>query len=224
MNTREILSIVALAALGLCLLCGLAKMAMKGPKAKQSCDHACSLLVFVAVVLVVVSQLLEEEGYKELNLPYWEPGVGALPWTFSGEGKMKKKMSMGLGDNPSPKPAGGTCTPNVDPCCGTGSIGPKGRTVGCCSGAEGAGTPCCPSHGDEQCPSGTTCTGGTYGCATEPSPPPAGPGCSGTNGCCNPQYTGNAQECGQGNPCPGQKCYTDGTFGCPDDGDGCHEP
>ena len=66
MNTREILSIVALAALGLCLLCGLAKMAMKGPKAKQSCDHACSLLVFVAVVLVGVSQLLEEnkDGYE----------------------------------------------------------------------------------------------------------------------------------------------------------------
>ena len=100
MQTREILSIVALAALGLCLLCGLAKMAMKNPKAKQSCDHACSLLVFVAVVLVGVSQLIEEEGYKELNLPYWEPGVGALPWTFSGEGKMKKKkMSMGLGDS-----------------------------------------------------------------------------------------------------------------------------
>ena len=63
MKTSEILSIVALAALGLCLLCGLAKMAMKGPKAKQSCDHACSLLVFVAVVLVGVSQLLEEEKY-----------------------------------------------------------------------------------------------------------------------------------------------------------------
>ena len=91
MKTREILSIVALAALGLCLLCGLAKMAMKGPKAKQSCDHACSLLVFVAVVLVGVSQLLKEnkDGYKELNLPNWTVGVGALPWTFSGEGEKK---------------------------------------------------------------------------------------------------------------------------------------
>ena len=64
MQTREILSIVALAALGLCLLCGLAKMAMKNPKAKQSCDHACSLLVFVAVVLVGVSQLLKENNMK----------------------------------------------------------------------------------------------------------------------------------------------------------------
>ena len=57
----------------------------------------------MAVVLVGVSQLIEEEGYKELDLPYWEPGVGALPWTFSGEGKMKKKkMSMGLGDSGEP--------------------------------------------------------------------------------------------------------------------------
>ena len=71
MKTREILSIVALAALGLCLLCGLAKMAMKNPKAKQSCDHACSLLVFVAVVLVGVSQLLEEEKYMTVPPNYY---------------------------------------------------------------------------------------------------------------------------------------------------------
>ena len=71
MQTREILSIVALAALGLCLLCGLAKMAMKNPKAKQSCDHACSLLVFVAVVLVGVSQLLEEEKYMTVPPNYY---------------------------------------------------------------------------------------------------------------------------------------------------------
>ena len=69
MQTREILSIVALAALGLCLLCGLAKMAMKGPKAKQSCDHACSLLVFVAVVLVGVSQLLGENKDGYMTVP-----------------------------------------------------------------------------------------------------------------------------------------------------------
>ena len=65
-TTREILSIVALAALGLCLLFGLAKMAMKGPKAKQGCDQACSLLVFVAIVLLGVSQLLgDKDGYTD---------------------------------------------------------------------------------------------------------------------------------------------------------------
>ena len=58
MNNKEILSIIALSALGLCLLCGLAKMAMKNDKAKKGCDHACNLLVFVAVVLIAVSQLL----------------------------------------------------------------------------------------------------------------------------------------------------------------------
>jgi len=62
MKTRKILSIMTLAVLGLCLLCGLTKMAMKGLKAKQSCDYACSLLVFVALVFVGVSQLLKETG------------------------------------------------------------------------------------------------------------------------------------------------------------------
>ena len=60
MKTKEILSILALVAIGLCLICGVAKTAMKSPKQKQSCDTACSLLVFVAVVLVGVSQLLDE--------------------------------------------------------------------------------------------------------------------------------------------------------------------
>jgi len=63
MKTQEILSIVALGLLGVCLLCGLAKMAMKGDKAKKSCDHVCSLSFFVAVVLLGVSQLITEEGY-----------------------------------------------------------------------------------------------------------------------------------------------------------------
>ena len=68
MKTREILSIVALGLLGVCLLCGLAKMAMKGPKAKQSCDQICSLSLFVAVVLLGVSQLVKEtEKYGQTS-------------------------------------------------------------------------------------------------------------------------------------------------------------
>ena len=65
MKTSEILSIIALAALGLCLICGLAKMAMKSDKTKKGCDDACSLLVFIAVVVLGISQLLNEDGYKE---------------------------------------------------------------------------------------------------------------------------------------------------------------
>lgn len=149
MNTREILSIVALAALGLCLLCGLAKMAMKGPKAKQSCDHACSLLVFVAVVLVGVSQLLEEEGYKELDLPYWEPGVGALPWTFSGEGKMKKKkVSMGLGEN-------SMCCPGSSSGTGCTTQGPDGSSK-CKTGLVDC-SECGPPYGSGNIPACEQC-------------------------------------------------------------------
>ena len=62
MDNKEILTIIALSALGLCLLLGLAKMAMKSDKAKKGCDHACSLLVFVAVILVAVSQILREDN------------------------------------------------------------------------------------------------------------------------------------------------------------------
>ena len=65
MRTQEILSITALSALGLCLLCGLAKMAMKSNEAKKSCDKACGMLVFAAVVLVAVSQLLTRREIDE---------------------------------------------------------------------------------------------------------------------------------------------------------------
>jgi hypothetical protein len=62
MKTLKILSITALALLGVCLLCGLAKMAMKGDKAKQSCDKICILSLIVALVLLGYSQFLKEEN------------------------------------------------------------------------------------------------------------------------------------------------------------------
>lgn len=62
MQTWKILSITALALLGVCLLCGLAKMAMKGDKAKQSCDKICILSLIVALVLLGYSQFLKEEN------------------------------------------------------------------------------------------------------------------------------------------------------------------
>jgi len=58
-KNHNILSIAALVLLGLCLLCGLAKMAMKEDKAKKSCDHACSFFLFLGVVLLGVSQLIQ---------------------------------------------------------------------------------------------------------------------------------------------------------------------
>ena len=64
MKTKEILSIVALAALGLCLLCCLAKAAMKGDKGRKGCDKVCGAFVFLAIILLAVSQLLGEETEK----------------------------------------------------------------------------------------------------------------------------------------------------------------
>ena len=68
MSTQEILSIIALSLLGLCFLCGLAKMAMKKDSDKKNCDKACSMAIFAAVALVGVSQLLTEtEKYGGSN-------------------------------------------------------------------------------------------------------------------------------------------------------------
>ena len=76
MNTQEILSIVALSLLGLCLLCGLAKMAMKKDGAKKNCDKACSMAVFAAVVLLAISQLIgETDGYTPYNCTTNEDGT-----------------------------------------------------------------------------------------------------------------------------------------------------
>ena len=67
MSTQEILSIIALSLLGLCFLCGLAKMAMKKDSDKKNCDKACSMAIFAAVVLVGVSQLLTETDNYTCN-------------------------------------------------------------------------------------------------------------------------------------------------------------
>ena len=70
MHTKEVLSIVALGALGLCLLMGLGKMAMKNPAKKAQMDKACGFLVFVAAALVGVTQVLKIGG-----------GKPSVPWT-----------------------------------------------------------------------------------------------------------------------------------------------
>jgi len=79
MNTKEILTIVALAALGLCLLCSLAKAAMKkGDKSKKHCDKACGAFVFLAIILLAVSQLLGREKEK------YDSTDGCLPSSNDG--------------------------------------------------------------------------------------------------------------------------------------------
>ena len=58
MDKNKILTILALISLGLCLLCGLTKRVAKD---KKGCDAICGLLVFIAMILIGVSQLLSEK-------------------------------------------------------------------------------------------------------------------------------------------------------------------
>ena len=73
MNTKEILSIAALAALGLCLLLGLSRMAMKKDSNKEMVDRFSSLFVFIAIVLLSVSQLLNEKSnfHQKETCPFY---------------------------------------------------------------------------------------------------------------------------------------------------------
>ena len=121
MKTQEILSIVALSLLGLCLLCGLAKMAMRGDSAKKNCDKACSMAVFAAVVLLTISQLIgETDGYCEImpsdNGYCHSQDVGGL-CVKQGTGKWKSAGCCRVGENCLPDQP--ICCPNADKCGGT---------------------------------------------------------------------------------------------------------
>ena len=95
MSTQEILSIVALSLLGLCFLCGLAKMAMKKDSDKKNCDKACSMAIFAAVVLVGVSQLLTEtDKYSATPSPSSETELAKF---------LRGKGNVCIGNNANPK-------------------------------------------------------------------------------------------------------------------------
>ncbi len=114
MKTQEILSIVALSLLGLCFLCGLAKMAMKKDSDKKNCDKACSMAIFAAVALVGVSQLLTEtEKYGPCVPGQPSPGVEYVPpicHAGGGEAPM-------CGDTDNSCQFGPTCAPGEQCCC-----------------------------------------------------------------------------------------------------------
>jgi hypothetical protein len=81
MSTKEILTIIALVSLGLCLLCSLAKMAMKkGDKGTKHCDKVCGAFVFLAIVLLAVGQLLGEGTEKYEYAPTPTPTPTPYPY------------------------------------------------------------------------------------------------------------------------------------------------
>ena len=61
MNTSEILSIVSLIILGICLIVGIVKEYSKN---SQKYETISNVLVFIAVVLLGISQLLQEDNFE----------------------------------------------------------------------------------------------------------------------------------------------------------------
>ena len=83
MNTQEILTIIAMAALGLCLVLAFSKGMTKNLKTKESMTHACSFLVLIAVALLAVTQFLSEKENMD-----WEIGsVATTSMPNGGESK-----------------------------------------------------------------------------------------------------------------------------------------
>ena len=117
MKTQEILSIVALSLLGLCFLCGLAKMAMKKDSDKKNCDKACSMAIFAAVALVGVSQLLTETEKYTCPAPAgWETcghgGEGAGGQTVCIlNGESTHQRGCIVDSHPSCSPGASCCCP-----------------------------------------------------------------------------------------------------------------
>ena len=90
MKTKEILTIIGLIFLGLCFLCGLAKMGMKDAKRKGNCDKACGAFVFLGVALIAVSSVLKSSGPSGPSGPSAPaPGEGQVcipPSRYPGSG------------------------------------------------------------------------------------------------------------------------------------------
>ena len=96
MNTQEILTIIAMASLGLCLVLAFSKRLTKNTKTKESLTHVCSLLVVITVALLAVTQFLSEKENMD-----WEIGSVATSSMPNGERAKKggKNASMGVGDS-----------------------------------------------------------------------------------------------------------------------------
>jgi len=143
MKTQEILTIIAMAALGLCLVLAFSKGLTKNLKTKESITHVCSFLVVIAVSLLAVTQFLSD---KKENME-WEIGSVATA-SRPNVGRAKKggkKASMGLGDSYK---CCSSCNPDASSFCGhVSKTGIKGE--GSCQGPDGKpGIVTCPNPMD----------------------------------------------------------------------------
>ena len=141
MNTQEILTIIAMAALGLCLVLAFSKGLTKNLKTKESLTHVCSFLVVIAVALLAVTQFLSEQENMD-----WEIGSVATSSMPNGGARTKggKKVSMGVGDSGgyAPRPCCTTaCDTATNKC-------PSGYAATCQIDSM-SGQPICPSGSGE---------------------------------------------------------------------------
>jgi hypothetical protein len=132
MNTQEILTIIAMAALGLCLVLAFSKGLTKNLKTKESITHVCSLLVVIAVALLAVTQFLSD---KKENME-WEIGSVATA-SRPNVGKAKKggkKASMGQMGSGSPCTTTVACNGCGNGYCGNPDAGESCTTSASCDG------------------------------------------------------------------------------------------
>ena len=129
MNTQEILTIIAMAALGLCLVLAFSKGMTKNLKTKSAMTHVCSLLVVIAVALVAVTQFLSEKENME-----WEIGSVATASRPNGgiakKGGKKASMGVQLLVDAAP-PTSSSSSESADPKCKSCFCGQKGVSYVC---------------------------------------------------------------------------------------------
>ena len=129
MNTQEILTIIAMAALGLCLVLAFSKGMTKNLKTKSAMTHVCSLLVVIAVALVAVTQFLSEKENME-----WEIGSVATASRPNGgiakKGGKKASMGVQLLEDAAP-PTSSSSSESADPICKSCFCGQKGVRYVC---------------------------------------------------------------------------------------------
>jgi hypothetical protein len=133
MKTQEILTIIAMAALALCLVLAFSKGLTNNTNTKSAMTHVCSLLVVIAVALLAVTQFLSEKENMD-----WEIGSVATVSRPNGRGSGGKKMGLGkIGNMKDNNDCG---------CWGGGGDGPtcvhSSDQMPCLGGCQSLNPPC----------------------------------------------------------------------------------
>ena len=170
MSTKQILSLVALVALGLVVVFQSYSAFSRNRSrfevgGRKSCDACCATLVFIAISLLAIGNLTNEDNYKH-GYPNWCIGVCEQQGQGSKGGYPREKRSgagMLVGDLPSrcPKCSAGSHCSNTGGASGRGTCVPDSGpspTSGC--GQIGYCTPC-EIENPVRCADNAQCPGGS---------------------------------------------------------------